>query len=141
MKIFLSIIFLISTISLTACTKHGSPHQKIQPAKVDKPSDPKGVAKLTLTPEAKKRLGITSQVFPTDQDGKKTIPVSALLYDTKGGAWVFVETAPNEYHREQILVLSTQGSQIVVKSSFDNSLPIVIEGAAELSGTESGVGK
>ena len=136
--IFLSIIF---SVGPAACLKNGPSHQKIQPAKVEKSDDSTGIARLTLTPEAKARLDIKSQAFRRNADGKRIVPMSALIYDTSGASWVFVETAPAEFHREKIRVLRTQGSQIHLEASFEESIPVVIQGAAELNGTESGVGK
>ncbi len=135
---FFSILLILA---LSACVKHGPSHQKIQPAKVDKSDGTSGISRVTLTPEAKARLAIKSETFRRSPEGKRTVPVSALIYDTSGASWVFVETSPAEFHREQIRVLRTQGSQIQVESNFDDSIPVVIQGAAELSGTESGVGK
>lgn len=136
--LFFSILLIFF---LSACAKHGVSHQKIHPSKVEISDDPSRLARVTLKPEAKARLAIKSETFQKNADGKRTIPVSALIYDTGGVSWVFVETAPAEFHREQIRVLRTQRNQIQVESNFDDSIAVVIQGAAELSGTESGVGK
>lgn len=134
MKSFSFVVILMLGLSSVSCSRHGSKHQKVQPAKVEGKT-------VTLTPEARKRLGIESKAFLQEKSGTQSIPVSALLYDTKGGTWVFVEEEPLKFHRESIQVLRTQGGQIQVDASFDDAFPIVIQGAAELSGAESGVGK
>lgn len=141
MKTLAAFLLLAMSIVNNACSKHSSPHQKIQPAKVEKPTDSSGTPKVTLTSEARGRLGIESRLFSKDQNGRISIPVSSLIYDTKGTAWVFVEIAPSEFHREQIRVLRTLGNQIQIESMLTDSTPIVTQGAAELNGTESGVGK
>lgn len=138
MKLFCTIFLLTA---LRACSKHEVVHKKEPPATVEKTDVGDGVSRLTLTPEARKRLGIENRIIPRDKNGKRTVPVSALLYDTKGAAWVFVEPEKFQFHREQIRVLQTRENEISIESSIGDSVPVVIEGAAELSGTESGVGK
>jgi multidrug efflux pump subunit AcrA (membrane-fusion protein) len=132
---------LISSLGVSSCSQHASSYQKIQPAQVERASHTDGVPKLTLTADARRRLGIESRAFPKDRDANSTIPTSALIYDTQGSEWVFVESQPFQFHREKIRVLQTNGGQIQIHSGFGAETPIVIQGAAELNGTESGVGK
>jgi hypothetical protein len=131
----------IAVLLLNACTDHKSSRTKIQPSEVLKATDPSKSATILLASEAKNRLEINSQAFPRGKDGKQAVPISALLYDTSGFAWFFVEDSPLKFHREKVRVLKTENNQILVESSFDALLPVVIQGAAELNGIESGVGK
>ena len=133
------IVILLALIG-NGCIRHSS-YLKIPAARVGSTSPTQPIPKITLTAEARQRLGIISENFPKDRKGKTTIPLSSLIYDTHGIAWVFVETAPLEFLREPIQVLDTHGNQIQIQSSLNDSSRIVIQGAAELMGTESGVGK
>lgn len=135
------LLALIMPLVLLSCVKRAPIHPKVQSAQVEKLSELGAVPRIKLTEDARRRLAIKSLTFPQDQNGKRTIPISALLYDTSGIAWVFVETPRLEFHREQIRILQTLSDQILVASGFSDSVPVVIQGAAELIGTESGVGK
>lgn len=128
-------------VLLTGCLGKHSGHEKIQPAQVSGPSTPGSMPSLTLTADARRRLDIESRYFQRSLGGRQVLPVSALLYDTQGVAWVFVEPSPSVFQREQIQVLRTNDNRIVVESRIADSVPIVTRGAAELLGAESGVGK
>jgi hypothetical protein len=131
----------IAILVFNACVGHKSSRTKIQPSEVFKAADPSKSATIQLTSEAKNRLEIMSQAFPRGKDAKQAVPISALLYDTAGFAWFFVEDSVLRFHREKVRVLKTENNRILVESTFDASLPVVIQGAAELNGIESGVGK
>ncbi len=70
-----------------------------------------------------------------------TVPWSAVVYDYFGGTWVYVKTADRTYSRERVLVRYVSGETAVLD---DGPLPgkeVVIAGAAELFGTETGFSK
>lgn len=136
------IIFMTLLALLTfGCTKSKSAYQKIQPAKVEKSSDSSTPPVVTLTVEAKARLGIEVVKYATAPGGNVTLPLSSLLYDNQGKTWVFIESKENEFQRHDVQVVETHKNQISIRPSFSNSALIVSHGAAELFGTESGVGK
>jgi hypothetical protein len=131
--------FLLFIVMISACDQH-STHQRIQPATVKKPAG-SHLAQITLTPEAEKRLGIEVTSPLKTSVGKAVIPTSSLIYDTSGKSWVFIRVDPHQYHREQIRIVRTQKNQIEIENKLPESTSIVTQGAAELYGTESGVGK
>ena len=66
---------------------------------------------------------------------------SAILYDIHGGAWVYEEIAPLTYVRRRVQVEYTDGENAVLAAGPEPKARIVTDGAAELFGTEFGVGK
>jgi hypothetical protein len=101
------------------------------------------VSRLTLTAKAVERLGIqTTPISETTVAGKrrKVVPYGAVLYDADGKTFVYVSSAPNTYVREPITVDFIQGDRAVLTAGPAAGTAIVTVGAAELYGTETGVG-
>ncbi len=69
------------------------------------------------------------------------IPNAAVLYDIYGGTWVYTQLEENRYQRSRVVVDHTQGDVAVLASGPEPGTAIVVEGAAELFGTEFGTGK
>jgi hypothetical protein len=114
-----------------------------EPAKVEHVEGSDEVSRLTLTPKAVQRLGIkTTPLSETTVAGKKrkVIPYGAVLYDAEGKTSVYVSPAPNTYVREPITVDFIQGDRAVLVAGPAAGTAIVTVGAAELYGTETGVG-
>lgn len=121
----LSHMFFISLI-FSGCFHSEHKEKKESPAKVEIAAQGE-MPKVILTPEAEKRLGIdVISIQSTSQ-----MPPSAILYDLKGVTWVYVRTAPQTFSR--VHAESRKQEQQTVE--------VVIRGAAELYGAESGVGK
>jgi hypothetical protein len=123
-----------TVMALSACQGHDAHYEKKQPAKVMQ--DARGKY-LEITPEAERRLGIQGKPARTGD----VIPLSALLYDARGTTSVFVKEAGGRYRRRTIEVASQNAKSFTVKNEFETGISIVITGAAELNGTEEGVGK
>lgn len=70
-----------------------------------------------------------------------TIPAAAVAYDYHGGAWVYVNTAPQTYVRRRVEVARTVGSNVVLARGPEAGARLVTAGVAELFGTEFGAGK
>jgi cobalt-zinc-cadmium efflux system membrane fusion protein len=70
-----------------------------------------------------------------------TVPWSAVVYDYFGGTWVYVKTADHTYSRERVLVRYVTGETAVLDDGPPPGKPVVVTGAAELFGAESGFSK
>ncbi len=68
------------------------------------------------------------------------IPFKAVLYDIHGGAWVYQQTAEHVYARQRVAVEYVDGDSAILASGPAPGSRIVTDGAAELFGTEFGVG-
>lgn len=112
------------------------------PPAIVTPIDGSQVQRLQLTQRAIQRLGITTgpvrAVGTSAGKGRAhtVIPYSAVIYDTDGSAWTYVNTAPRTYVRHRIAVTHIRGSVAVLSSGPPAGAAVVTVGAAELLGTE-----
>ena len=69
------------------------------------------------------------------------VPYSSILYDMYGGTWVYENTKPQKYVRRRIELLHVLDGLAVLSRGPTVGAKVVSAGAAELFGTEFGVGK
>ena len=69
------------------------------------------------------------------------VPYSSILYDMYGGTWVYENTEPQKYVRRRIELLHVLDGLAVLSHGPTVGAKGVSAGAAELFGTEFGVGK
>jgi hypothetical protein len=135
---------LIAVPQLSACTQTSAEATGgAEPAKVEHVEGSEDVSRLTLTAKAAERLGIqTAQVREQKVAGKqrKVIPYGALLYDSKGDTYVYVTSQPLTYVREPVTVDYIGAGSVVLTAGPAAGTQVVSVGAAELYGTETGVG-
>lgn len=96
--------------------------------------------RITLTQKAMERLDIKTGTVDVESGGAMVAPYAAVLYDVKGGAWVYTNPSPLVYVRYPIVVDSINGTRAVLKEGPPAGTVVVTVGAAELYGTEKGVG-
>lgn len=69
------------------------------------------------------------------------VPHAAILFDIYGGTWVYENVGPLTYARRRVDVRDVIGDLAVIGRGLDAGVKVVTSGAAELFGTEFGVGK
>lgn len=69
------------------------------------------------------------------------VPRAAVLRDIHGIAWVYVNSAEHEFRRHRIEVHFTTSDSAILSQAPDIGTLVVVDGAAELFGTEFGAGK
>jgi len=69
------------------------------------------------------------------------VPWPAITYDVNGGAWVYEKTGERTYSRRRVSVDRTAGGRAYLSSGVRAGTPVVVNGVAELWGTEYGAGK
>lgn len=69
------------------------------------------------------------------------IPFSAIVYDIQGGTWVYENPSPLVYVRRRVEVTRVEKGIAILRRGPAVGTPIVIEGVAELFGTEFGTSK
>jgi hypothetical protein len=69
-------------------------------------------------------------------DKQKVVPYSAVYYDAKGDAWVYVNTAPLAFMRERVSVDRVFGDLAVLSSGPKVGTPVAIVGVSLLYGAE-----
>lgn len=79
--------------------------------------------------------------LPNSGDTFKLIPYSAVLYDAQGKTWVYTNPEPLVFVRQQILIDTIRGGEVILADGPPVGTAVVTVGGAELYGTEFGVGK
>ena len=135
---------LLAVLQLPACTQQTAEADSAtsEPAKVEQ-VDGSDVSRLSLTARAVERLGIqTAPVRQAAVAGRAltVVPYGAVLYDAKGATWVYVAPEPLAYQRERITVHDIDGDRALLTDGPAAGTAVVSVGAAELYGTELGVG-
>src|SRR6476619_1658098 len=100
-------------------------------------------ARLTVSERAEQRLGLrTEPVRPlTGQAGGATevIAYSAVVYDEDGKSWTFSAPSPRTDIRVPIVMRSSTGQTVQLKSGPPVGTQVVVVGAPELVGAEAGI--
>lgn len=92
---------------------------------------------LKLSPG--QRVGVELPLKGTNE--AKLVPETAVIYDIYGGAWVYVDSDHRHYSRHRIAVRWIADGQAILEFGPPVGSQVVTAGAAELFGTEFGVGK
>jgi uroporphyrinogen-III synthase len=109
------------------------------------------LARVTLSQRAAERLGIqTAQVRAMRVAApkpagvattRKVIPYAAVLYDERGDTWTFTSPQALTFLRQHVKVDFIEGDTAVLSEGPPVGTTVVTVGAAELLGTELGVGE
>jgi hypothetical protein len=94
----------------------------------------------TLTEDAAKRLDIqTAAAHDAELNGAKrtVIPYAAIIYDTEGATWVYLNPAPLTFVRHPVAVDDIKGDQAFLSDALPADSAVVTVGVAELYGAES----
>jgi hypothetical protein len=98
-----------------------------------------GLDLLTLDAKAAERLGVTTAAVE-DRGGRLVVPYAAVIYDADGAAWVYVQGKGLAFERAPITVDEIDGEDALLAAGPPAGRHVVIVGAAELYGAETGVG-
>ena len=74
--------------------------------------------------------------FEGSAEARKVVPYSAVYYDEKGAAWVYVNTAPLTFIRQPVVVERVAGGLAVLGSGPDVGTKVVTVGVSLLYGAE-----
>jgi hypothetical protein len=111
------------------------------------------LSRVTLSRQAADRLGIQTaevRVQRVTAAGRapgaatamrKVVPYAAVIYDERGGTWTFTSPQPLTYLRRHIEIEFIEGDTAVLSDGPGVGTTVVTVGAAELLGTELGVGE
>lgn len=99
--------------------------------------------RITLSSNAARRLAIeTATVDEQTVNGgrQKVVPHAAVVWDRTGQAWTYTASEPLVFVRAPVTVERIDGDTAVLADGPDLGTPVVVVGAAELWGAETGVG-
>jgi hypothetical protein len=95
---------------------------------------------VILTEKAAERLDIqTTEV--SEVEGGLMVPSDALILDTDGVYWVYVNPEPLTYERAVVTPVREADGEAFFTDGPAPGTPIVVVGVPELYGEETGVGK
>ena len=137
------LLMIIAGLQLAGCGPDIAKATKIEPAEVV-PIEGTELNRLTLTEKAVERLDIHTAAVREEQvngEQRMVIPYGAVLYDLNGGTWAYTNPEPRVYIRQPISVEYIKDDMVVLTDGPAVGTEIVIVGAAELYGTDTGVGK
>jgi hypothetical protein len=135
------VVLLPTCLLLSACGKSPATTTTIEnhPAKVEH-LEGTDTSRVILTEQAAKRLDIqTAAVRDAEVGGtqRKVIPYAAILYDTQGATWVYINPEPLTFVRHPIEVDFIRGDDAVLSDDLPSDTAVVTVGAEELFGSES----
>lgn len=109
-----------------------------------KAADGTGVKQVELTAHAIERLGITTGTVHQAAvavggvlGGHKVVPYAAVVYDSDGSSWTYVNSVPRTYVRARITVSTIVGNVAVLTDGPADGTVVVTQGAPELLGAEA----
>jgi RND family efflux transporter MFP subunit len=70
-----------------------------------------------------------------------TVPDKSILYDIYGGTWVYSVVSDRCFERRRVAIRYTLDGRAVLAEGPPQGTAVVVDGAAELFGTEFGIGK
>lgn len=129
-------------LALTACGQETAEAADEPPAILEEVGDSE-LTRITLTAHAAERLDIqTAVVEPATADGAErlSIPYGAVVWDADGSTWTYTTPEPLVYLRAAITLDRIDGDRALLLDGPDPGTEVVVVGAAELWGTEHGVG-
>lgn len=137
------LILIVTGLQLSACAPKTVKVEKIPPSVLE-PIEGSDIQRVILTEKAAERLDIqTSAILDEQVNGskRKVVPYAAVIYDLKGGTWVYTNPAPLAFVREPITVDFVEGDRVILIDGPSSGTEVVTVGVAELYGAETGVKK
>lgn len=130
---------------LPSCTRSSGETATVREPATVEAIEGSDVSRITLSADAAKRLGVeTSPVreAPTGSgDADLVVPYAAVVYDAAGRTWVYANPDPLVFVRAEIRVDRIEGQDAFLSGGPPSGTQVVTVGAAELYGTEYGVGQ
>lgn len=142
-------LLIIVSLQLAACvqqadsTSRGGEGDANPPARVE-PIPGSDFSRVILTEEAARRLDIQTGPMSDMQVGGtplKVVAYSALIYGLRGETWVYTNPDPFTYIRIAVTVDLIDGDLAYLLDGPPSGTSVVIVGATELYGVETGVGE
>jgi hypothetical protein len=134
-------------LPLAGCQRKATTYTKVQPAHLESVEGTK-LSRMILTEKAMERVGVKTAPVQeyrpqgaVDAKAQPSVPYSALIYTPTGETLVYTNPAPRTFVRADVKVDSIQGDTAVLTEGPPAGTQVVTVGAAELFGTELGVGK
>ena len=136
--------FVLAASALVAVA--GCQEQKVggvvhEPAVVIEAIPGADVERLSLSPDAMRRLGIATAPVLALDDGTLAVPYAAVVYDAHGQAWAYTTPEDRVFVRQPLTIGEIVDERhALLTEGPPAGTPVVVVGSAELWGAENGVG-
>ena len=138
---------LVAGLGLAACSPVEEEVALTEPSHVEE-IEGSDFLQITLEERAAERLDLqTAQVVERKMttgesrgEQRKVIPEGALIYDPTGEAFAYTSTEPLVFVRAPLEIDYIENGELILRNGPDVGTEVVTVGAAELWGSETGVG-
>lgn len=137
---------LLVSIAVAGCSSSGAQEATTanEPAVVT-PVDG-NLPRIQLTDDAASRIGLTLTTVsaasgPSRADGPQpeAVAAGAVVYDSAGATWVFVQQGHLTFQRARVVVSRVVGDTAMLRSGPPVGAEVALVGVAEIKGAEEGV--
>jgi hypothetical protein len=135
-NVWVLVALLVVPLLLAACG--GEAEHEAATAAVVEEVDGTDLSKVTLTPEAAKRLDIKTAAVTANGAGR-VIPYAAVLYSPTGETWAYTNPEGLTFVRAPIVVERIEGGWAMLTKGPAPGSKVATAGVAELYGAESGI--
>ena len=136
----------VASLQLSGCKGESSTYTKVEPAHVEHVEGSE-ISKLTLTEKAMERIAVETAPVREAEMGeaenrkaRPVVPYSAVMYVSNGDTFVYTSPEPRTFIRQAVNIDFIEGDSAVLNEGPPAGTQVVTVGAAELFGTEFGVG-
>lgn len=142
---FSTVLILISFTLLPGCQQQNEVPAKVQAAIADQTNE-EALTRLILNKDEVKRIGIkTTPVRETNDPEAEDItlavvPISALIYDHQGRAWIYTQLKPQVFARHSANVKSIEGDSAYLTDGPSAGTQVVTGGVTKLFGKQFDMG-
>jgi membrane fusion protein, heavy metal efflux system len=84
---------------------------------------------------------VTARIPLRAKSSSLVVPLASILYDALGGTWVYETRDSATFVRQRVAISDLVGDVAIIQQGLTEGTRVVTTGAAELFGTEFGVGK
>lgn len=133
------VVSLVVALQASACQEAPSDEHVVDDPVTLVEVDGTDLAHVVLTAQAAERLGITTAPVEQAEDGI-VVPTAAVIVDPDGGLWVYTNSEPLSFVRQQIELDHEDGDLAYLADGPSTGTQVVTLGAAELYGAEKGIG-
>ena len=139
---------LLLSIAMAGCARSdaGELPTGDEPAVISPVDGSEDLHRIQLTEDAAGRIGLTlttvsaaSRPSPADGAHPESVAAGAIVYDSSGITWVFVQQEHLTFQRAQVVVSRVVGDTAVLRSGPPVGSQVALVGVAEIKGAEEGV--
>jgi len=136
-----SVVLAVVSMGLGGCAQVATEASDLDSPVSLRPVDGTDLKEVTFTPEAVEDLAIASAPLQAKSGSSQVVvPLAAVFYDSQGAAWVYIVKSPGVYVRAPIAIDRMTGQEAHASSAPPVGTQVVVVGATEIYGAETGIG-